>query len=482
MMKKGLLFILLSTLITGCKVGPDYKSPRVVMPCLYTEDTPILKEENIATWWTNFNDPCLNELVKETLSGSFDLRIAMEKVCQSRSDYWTQFSSLFPEIDYAGSGARSRLSQSVIGARFLGPIYQDFYLAGFDAIWELDFFGKFRRGVAAAYDTWQALDEDVRNVKIMVVSEVATTYTLIRSYQNQLAVAQDIVLLDEELLILAQQRQNSGLSNEQAVESAIGVLENDKATLNVLQTLLKQQIYSLGTLLGRAPETLACSFNNLKNIPSTFGLIPAGLPSDLLRRRPDIRAAERRLAAATEQIGVAVAARFPSIALTGSTSSYSANPIQGANIGFASNNLKDLLNPTSLLWGAGGLVTGPLIDFGKRSAVVDAQISLRQQAFLFYQKTIITALQEVESAIVAYFNEEKRLRALENQEAASRKSLDLIKNLFDAGLIAYTEVLTAQEQLLNSMTTRLKSQTALATDLIAVYKSMGGDWGCSYSP
>ncbi|MCX6995043.1 MAG: TolC family protein [Chlamydiae bacterium] len=482
MIKKGLLFILLSTLVVSCKVGPDYRSPRIVMPCHYSEETPILKEENIATWWKNFNDPFLNELIQETLSGSFDLRLAMEKVCQSRSEYWTNFTSLFPEIEYAGSSTRSRLSQSVIGSRLLGPVYQDFYLAGFDAVWELDFFGKFRRGVAAAYATWQALDENVRNVKIMVVSEVAKTYTLIRFYQNQLSIAQDIVLLDVELLNQAKELQKSGLSNQQAVENAIAKLESDSSSVIIFKTLFKQSIYSLGILLGRAPETLVCSFNSLKNIPSAFGLIPAGLPSDLLRRRPDIRAAERNLAAATEQIGIAVAAQFPAIALTGSTSSYSANPIQGANIGFASNTLRDLFDPKSLLWGAGGLITGPLIDFGKRSAAVDAQISLRKQAFIFYQQTIIKALQEVEISLVAYFNEEKKLKALEREEAANRKSLELIKDLFDAGLTAHTEVLTSQEKLLNSINTRLRSQSDLAISLITIYKSMGGDWGCSYSP
>ena len=487
----GILAISLMFLVTACKVGPNYYPPQDVMPPEFAEDQPDKTfyplDENLLDWWTAFNDPFLDQLLEETIRGNFDFQIALSKVYQARSQYWIVFTQILPEIDLSGTATHFRTSQnfanaanaanaaSASGIAPISPI-QNLFQLGFDAIWEIDLFGKLRRNADSYFDVWQATDETARDIKITVLSEVAKTYTLICSYQKKVEIANQSVQSDEWLLELSNMRFETGLANQQETLAAIGTLDINKANLIALQTLLRQTIYSLAVLLGRQPETLLCEFEMDRPIPYAAGLVPAGLPGDLLRRRHDIRSAERQLAGATEQIGVAVASLYPSVSLTGSGSSFAANPLQGANIGYASDTASKLFSSPSRIWGIGGFVTWPVIDFGKRSSGVDVQIYLQQQYYYNYQKTVITALQEVEQALVAYFNEERRMHILEEAAKASKTSFELATDLFQSGLQNYTQVLQAKNEWLTAQNSLTDSQQALATDLIAVYKALGGDW------
>lgn len=486
------------------------------MPSDFSEDkkkkTFVPKDEDLVKWWkTVFNDPFLDTLLEETLSGSFDYKIALEQVIQARESYYIQRASMFPEIDFTASGSRFRVSEafksaqpastnstttttsttpgnatippstttttttsSTAGAR-ISPV-QDFFQIGFDAVWELDFFGKLQRTAQAAYDTWEATAETARDIKITVLSEVANTYVQICTAQEQLALATQVVQADEELLLLSKTRFQAGLSNEQEVESALSTLEADNATLKVYQTTLKSHIYSLGILLGKEPEHILHLFLTKRPIPVARGKVPAGVPADLLKRRHDIRSAERQLAAATEQVGVAVAQLYPTISLTGSQSSFAANPLQGANVGFTSDTLHKLFKNKARIWGWGALFTVPVFDFGKRLAGIDQQIAVQNQALLIYQKTVITALQEVETALTSYFDEEARETSYAIAANADKKNFELTVDLFKAGLADYLTVNQVKEVWLKDRLTLAASQQALSTDLIAVYKSLGGDW------
>ena len=513
---KRILFLSSICVLTGsCKVGPDYKTPDTVVPADFSEDkkkkTFAPNDEDLTAWWKIFNDPFLNSLIEETITGSFDYKIALEQVIQARENYNVQFASILPEFDFDATGSRFRVSEgfasstppvtnattttttstaatpylpasntttstssTTTGAR-LNPV-QDFFQLGFDAVWEIDIFGKLRRTAQAAYDTWESAVEISRDVKIMVISEVANTYALICASQEKLALATLIVKADEELLKLSQDRFKAGLTNEQEVESALSALEADVATLKSYQTQLKAYIYSLGVLIGKEPEHLVHQFLVKRPIPTAKGKVPAGVPADLLKRRHDIRSAERQLAAATEQVGVAVAQLYPTISLTGSSSSYAANPLQGANYGFSADKLHKLFKKSSRIWGYGALLTMPVFDFGKRLAGIDLQIAAQNQAYLSYQKTVITALQEVETSLASYFDEEVREKSYTTAANADRRSYDLTLNLFKAGLTDFTTVNQLKEVWLKDLLTLADSQQALTSDLIAVYKSLGGNW------
>lgn len=494
-MKRIPLFLILMA-ISGCKVGPNYHPPVTPMPAEYTEnledETFSISDEELFQWWTIFNDPFLNNLLEETLWGSFDYRIALEQVVQARAQYWIQFAQILPELDFDFQASRFRTSRSFASAipaaataakpaaaptakASLSPI-SNFFQTGFDAIWEIDLFGKLRRSADAAYDTWEATAEEAQAIKIVVLSEVASTYVAICAFQTKVDIASQIVDLDRQLLELSESRFNAGLTNEQEVQDAIAVLEADSANLFSLQAALKVNIYSLATLFGKEPESLIGEFQDNRPIPYAAERVPAGLPSDLLRRRPDIRSAERNLAASTEQIGVAIADLFPQLSLTGSSSSFAANPLQGANIGFSSDRASQLFDSASRIWGIGGLVTFPVFDFGKRLSAVDVQISLEKQSYLSYQKTVIAALEEVEQALTSYFSDEKRVQSLSKEALAYQRVLNLVTDEFEAGLVDFSQVIQAKEAWLTSINILTDSQQALTTDLIALYKAMGGDW------
>ena len=479
-----ILFLAFSTMLSGCKVGPDYYPPVTEVPVAYSEEVPCRTyypdDEDLVEWWRVFDDPVLDELLIEAIGHNFDYRIALEQVQQARAQYWFQFTQILPEVIADGQASRYRISRSFADAAAsqaagISPI-RNFFQVGFDVIWEIDLFGGLRRAADAAYDSWEASVAEARAVKIIVLSEVANTYVAIRSFQNKAAIAAKRVELDEELIQLFSSRFEAGLANEQDVLAAYEALETDKANLLGYETVLKLNIYSLAVLLGRLPETLPAEFQCVQPVPFSLELIPSGLPSDLLRRRPDIVSAERTLAAATEEVGVAVAELFPKISLTGSSSSFAANPLQGANVGFSSDQASKLFNSASGIWGIGSLVTFPVFDWGMRRAEVNVQESIAQQAYLSYQKTVIAALQEVEQSLTAYFNDEKREVALSKSTNAFQRDYELTSDLYQSGLGDYTQVLQAKEAWLNSLDILTDSQATLTTDIISVYKALGGDW------
>lgn len=479
--------LMLSTIVTGCKVGPDYYPPVTEVPVAFSEDeagrTFEPDDEDLVEWWRVFNDPCLDELLEEASNRNFDYRIALEQVCQARSQYWFQFTQILPEFIGDGQASRYRVSRSFRdfevnpATAALSPI-RNFFQVGFDAIWEIDIFGGLRRAAAAAYDSWEATIEEARAVKIIVLSEVANTYVAIRSFQNKSGILAERVKLDEELHTLSKERFEAGLTNEQEVLAAFEALETDRANLLVYETGLMINIYSLAVLLDRLPETLPPRFECVRPVPFAMEMIPVGLPSDLLRRRPDIANAERNLAAATEQIGVAVAELYPKISLTGSSSSFAANPLQGANVGWSSDQASKLFNSASRVWGIGALVTFPVFDWGMRCAQVHVQESLAQQAYLTYQKTVIAALQEVEQSLATYFNDEQREIALLRSSEAYKREYDLAADLYQSGLADYSQMLQAKEAWLNALDILTDAQANLATDTIAIYKALGGEWQC----
>jgi NodT family efflux transporter outer membrane factor (OMF) lipoprotein len=488
------LFVALGIILSGCMVGPDYQKPDISMPLQFAESPAELmsSENTLFQWWKQFEDPFLNQLIEEAYQANFDFRIALEQILAARAQYKIKSSLLWPEIDLNAMAIRSRNSQSVFGntttdtdisalgassvggatSSFgsFGPPVQNFFQIGFDAIWELDIFGKFRRSKKAAHEDWEASRDIAQNVLITALSEVARDYVAICALQKKIELVQQKIALAEQQLVLTIELFEAGLSSEIQVANIAATLEQDRAELPILQTSLDQTIYALAVLLGRQPESLIAEFEEVRPIPSGIDRVPLGLPSDLLRRRPDIRAAERQLAAATDRIGAAVADLFPHISLTGDS------------YGYASQKLNKWFKPKSRFWSIGPTINWDLIDFGRTRGFIDVAKSEQRQALLNYEKTVVTSLQDVEGALVAYFEEQKRQDFIFQQVEVDRRSLELVQDLFKSGLSSELEVLQAQVTLVDAEITLVDSTQSLTSDLIAIYKALGGDWECSFSP
>lgn len=468
-------------------VGPKYQMPEIQMPDCFAEGNAQITDEDLCQWWKQFSDPKLDCLIEEVVRGNYDFRLALEQIVEARAQFQIQSSTLWPTIDLNAVAIRQRFSQNLftsagnavafasgvssggIGA-ITGPPVQNYFQLGFDAVWELDFWGKFRRGKQAAYDQWEASVFLADNMMLTVIAEAARDYIAIRALQQQIEVLKKKIGADVRQLELLRVLFNAGLDNEIDIQTQLAALEVDQAQLPVLETSLKQLVYALAVLMGKQPEELSNVFEETQPLPVFAGKVPSGLPSELLRRRPDIRASERQLAAATEQIGIAISGLFPSIALTGN------------GYGYETNTFSKILSNKSSIWNIGPSISWDLIDFGKVRGQIGTANSLQRQALLSYEQTVITALQDVEGALVAYFDEQRRNEDLKGQVKADTRSLMLNEDLLQAGLISELQELQTLKTLLDAQTTLIQSDQAVASDLISLYKAMGGNWECSYTP
>lgn len=489
-MRKTLVLVCIA--LGGCMVGPNYKAPEISMPEKFNENEEGTgcTDEELCRWWRRFNDPLLNAFIEEAALDNFDVRIALEKIVEARAQYRIERSYLFPEIDLNAAATRSRFSQNIFtsslfenslasgnaispttetGGIFGLPV-QNFFQLGFDAIWELDFWGKFRRGKQAAFDLWQASVFDAQTVLITTISEIARNYVSIRSLQLQIELLKKQIVIDKRELQLNQVLLDAGLDSEIEVDTLITQLEEDLAFLPQLEASLKTTIYAFAVLLGKQPEQLGNAFETIEKIPSGLGWVPAGLPSDLLRRRPDVRSAERQLASATENIGIAVADLFPHIYLTGN------------GYGYESSHTNNLFSAASKYWTIGPIINWDLIDFGRTRAQIASANSVQRQMLLAYEQTVINSLKDVEGALVAYFEEENRNRHLSKELTAERRILELTEDLFTSGLVSELNVLQIEKTVLTQEMTLIQSDAALTSDLIALYKALGGNWECMPSP
>lgn len=476
-MKKLIAFLFLG----GCMVGPKYQAPDVALPDQFIESTDAsLTDSDLVHWWEQFDDPLLDELIAETCSSNFDVRLAFEQVMEARMQFSAEAAKLFPQLSLDAAAVRTRQSLNIFrnsstaeGEADLSPI-QNFFQIGFDAIWELDFFGKFRHAKKAAFYTWEAMEESARDILITMISEVVNNYVAIRTLQRLLELSMLRIELDQEELFLEQVRVEAGLSSDIPYLVARRQLDEDQATKAELEASLQQSIYRLAVLTGKTPESMVSSFDFPSSIPIAHHKIPPGLPSDLLRRRPDIRSAERQIAAATEQIGIAVADLFPRIYLT-ATNLFAANP-SGSNYGYGSSELSTLFKQHSLTWSLGPGFSWPFLDFGRRRAIVRAQKSIQQQTLIAYEKTVFSALEEVESALTSYFKQEERFEWASDQAQTTTETFELTSDRYESGIEDYRSVLTAKKAWLSAEENLAENSQALTHQFIAIYKALGGDW------
>ena len=408
----------------------------------------------VATWWQNFNDPKLTALVEEAIKTNLDLRLAESRLRQARFTRSVIAGGLWPSVNASGSYTRSKVGNAPS---------QDLFETGLDALWELDIFGGTRRNVESATANIHAAQEDLRDVQVSIAAEVALDYIQLRGFQQQIAIAQDNLQAQRHTGEITRQRFNAGFVSSLDVANADAQVATTESAVPVLETSAQQTIYALSVLLALPPAELLKDLWETKPLPVMPPEIPVGLPSDLLRRRPDIRRAEAQLHAATAQIGVAAADLFPQFSLVGSLS-------------WQADTLAKLYTGAARTWSVGPSVNWPIFQGGSIIANVHVQQALRDQAYLTYQKTVLTALQDVENALIAYAKEWEHRKSLDDAVTANRKAVEVSMQLYSEGQTDFLNVLQAQGALYSSENAFVQSNSNLGQDLVALYKALGGGW------
>jgi len=479
-MKKSALLSFL--LLSACMVGPDYYEPTMDLPNKWAnapdrsqKKIPLLQE---AYWWKNYKDPLLESLVKEALKANYDLKTAFANVCKARALLLGAEATMAPEIDATGSFTKNVNSLNtfqfsnqqgvanlpLVGAGGVSNRYFNLYRTGLTAIWEIDLFGRVRRTIESSEATAEAQIEDMRNTLLSLIADVALSYINLRGYQQQLEITQKSVKAWDSIYKLNQDLLKAGIVTDIDVSQAKASRDQAEAALFPLKSSIKTMMHQLAILVGKSPACLYGLLSPIKPIPHISSDIFAGLPSELLKRRPDIREAERKLAASTAQIGVAEASRFPTFTMTGST------------VGYQSNLATNLFSPASGFFSFGPNFIWPIVDFGRVRANIEASIATRDATLYEYKSTILNALMDVENALVSYASEAKRLCDLENAYKASKRAADISLLRYQAGLINFITVLQAELTYQTNAITFIQSQTTLSLNSVTLYKALGGGW------
>ena len=522
--------------LAGCMVGLDYKPPVAATPKGYGESHPgpttkAAEPVDLAVWWRSFNDPELNSLISRAIRGNNTFLMAQARVRQARSQLGVEWGNEFPTLFLDGSYSRTQTARTpgvstgtsagnsttgtgtttgvggttgtgttgttgtgttgTTGTGTTGTTTTgtgktasggtaggtgtsitsgltskrqiDLYQAGFDAGWEIDVFGGERRAIEGAEDDLESYVDARRNALVTLTSEVAHDYVLLRGYQLQLQFANSNLASEKSTLELTRSRFRAGLTSDLDVANAEASVAQTAATIPSLEIQIKQSIHAISIMLGEEPMALAAELGKDAPIPVTASEIPVGLPSELLRRRPDVRQAERQLAENTALIGVAVAQLFPKFSLTGSVGQ------ENTRFGLTARDL-------STIWSFGPQVSWQILSYTQLRAQVQVANAQQAQSLYNYHQVVLQSFSDVEDALVAYAQDQVRQRALDDEVNANERAVDLSTQLYERGLGDFLNVLTAQRALFAAQNDQATGRTNVATDLVQLYKALGGGW------
>lgn len=472
------LALFAALLLSGCSaVGPDYEPPKIPVPQQWSETTAGTQPhaEQPDKWWKTFNDPVLDKLISDAIASNLDLKLALERVKDARALRIATIASGLPSLTAKSNASRrfnnsssSAASQtggagSAIGGVGVGNQLINIFQMGFDAQWELDFFGGIRRAIESADATVDSEVENSRDVLVTLLGDVARNYIELRANQQLVIITRENLHAQQDTLALTQIRQQAGLASMLEVTQAQSQAATTQAQLPNYETVVKQSIHALSVLLGKEPGALAIRLDQQGAIPAVAAnVIVTDLPSELLQRRPDIRRAERQLAVANASVGVATAELYPKINLA-------------AFIGLQNTTITDF-TPIGKSWSAASSLTMPIFNWGKLNANIKSKKAQFEQAFLTYQSTVLSAFQEVEDALIAYTKEQERHKALAQAVAANQMAVQLANERYQKGLTAFLDVLESQKALYQAQSDLVSSESQLSSNLVALYKSLGGGW------
>jgi NodT family efflux transporter outer membrane factor (OMF) lipoprotein len=441
----------------------------MAVPANWIEASPAsqagLQVVDLARWWTVFEDPVLVSLEERAIRSNLDLLQVEARIRQARAARGIAAGGLGPTVNAGGSFQRSRSPVRTSDGQDIEArgVVSNTYDAGFDAAWELDISGGIRRSIEAAEADLQAAEESRRDVLVTLTAEVARNYIELRAFQQRIGIARQNLATQQHSARLTRLRFEGGFVSGLDVANAEAQVATTASQIPVLEAAARQSIYALGFLLGQEPAALMAELSPGAEIPPTPPATPAGLPSDLLRRRPDIRRAEADIHAATARIGVATAELYPKFTITGSA-------------GLRSSDFSSWLTWDQRFWSFGPSVSWRVFDTGRTRAAIAEQEARQQQALIAYRQTVLTALQEVENALIASAKEQERRRSLVDAVEANRRAVRLAKTLYTEGQTDFLNVLDAQRSLFLTEETLVLSTSAVSTDLVALYKAIGGGW------
>lgn len=454
-------------LLTGCSVGPNYHQPNVSTPSSWASplaDGETNSPANLTAWWKNFNDTNLDSLISRAVQSNLVLRVAEARIREARAQRGVVAASEGPDVRAGGSYSRNRFSNNGFPPLpATTPLDYDLYRAGFDASWELDLFGGTRRAVEAANAEITAAEFSRNDVLRSLLGEVAQNYIQARTFQQRLMITDENIEAQQRVVSLTRDRYQAGLTSELDVQQAEALLAATESEVPTLETGFRTTAYHLDVLLGQPAGKLLGELTNNVPIPAAPPQVPVGLPSDLLLRRPDVRRAERELAAATARIGQAKSDFFPKFSLTG-------------DLGLQSINADNWWSAGSRFWSAGPAVVWPVFESGRIRSNVQVQNAREEQALNQYQQTILVAFEDVDSALTAYAKEQIRRHSLMQAVQANQRALDLADDLYRQGLTDFIRVLVSQRGLYLSQDALIQSDQSVAVDLVALYKALGGGW------
>jgi multidrug efflux system outer membrane protein len=447
---------------SGCMVGPDYERPATDLPNAYADsDTAAASAPLRADWWTLYNDATLNELVSSALERNADIRLAVARIEETDANLREANASFLPEVDLGAGGNRSRASSvTAVPVPASIPVLRNDLRLGLSTSFELDFWGRLRRGAEAVRA--QALGSRyAKDVVALTLAGLTTqAYFSLRSLEAQIAVTRETLAAREESLGFVRARARGGVASDLDVSQAQGAHADTSAQLKDLQRQRSLTEHQLGALTGRSD--LALPAGDLRKLP-TPPLPPAGLPSSLLERRPDIRQAEQALISANAQIGIAKAAMLPTISLTGS-------------YGRQSQALSTLMTDGATIWSAGFGLTLPIFDAGRYRARTDAAVAREHQALAGYQKAVETAFREVADALSSVQQAAAAEEDYQSRAEAARRTLRLARLRYDAGYSGYLEVLDAQRTANDAESALLRNRQLLLSATVDLMKALGGGW------
>jgi multidrug efflux system outer membrane protein len=449
-------------LLAACAVGPDYKTPVTAPVVLQNAPAASFSTANPeAEWWKAFGDPVLDGLVTQALAGNFDIKVAVARVDEARALFKDARLDQLPRVTASGGYQKSDQQQPGSGGE---RVESETYTGGFDAGWEIDLFGRVRRGVESARAEAGAARADLRDAQVTIAAEVARNYLELRGAQARLAVANRNLETQRETLRLTKVRYDAGAGNPIDVASAQARLNATEAVIPALITAEKRANYRLCVLTGQRPGTLdaALVVQNAEVTPLITAL-PIGDAADLLRRRPDVQAAERRLAAQTAKVGVATADLFPRVRVTGF-------------IGFLSGSASGFGNSASQAWSVAPSVSWPALDLGGAHQRLKAAQARNDASLAVYDQTVLAALEDLENALVGYRQQQAQLVSLTNQAAASRRAAELARIQYKEGGIDFLVLLDAERTLLAAEDSMTVAETGVNTNVVAIYKALGGGW------
>lgn len=455
-----LVIALIAPFTAGCVVGPDYQKPLIAMPVSWGGVKPApSKPAELSRWWTRLGDDTLDALIVEAVAGNLDVAAAKAKVREARASYREARGALLPSLSGSADARRSRSTASDGTMAQTGSTF----LAGFDASWEFDLFGANRRSVEAARYGLDAADEELRSILVTLIGDLASNYVEARGYQARIALARKTAASQRETAALTRTKLELGAASAVDVANAAGLATSTEADIPELEASYAQSVHRISILTGRAPSALSERLGRSKPIPSPKLPLPSGIPADILLTRADVRMAERQYAQYTAKVGQAEAARYPSISLTG-------------NISTSGSRIGDIGKNSSIGWSFGPTLTVPIFNGGQLQAAADVARAQRDQYFIAYRSSVLTALEDVENAIVALAQERIRSGKLAASAGHYRDAARLSRSLYQAGSSSFLDLLDAERSLYSAESSLLVSRIAVTTDYIALNKALGGGW------